>query len=163
MLLWLFLMFRDQWNSARDIFRKCPWKPIHRVYWVLCYPGYLICTQFWHYSKITFQCNFKCKTCLARYDHLCLICGKSSNTMAWPEKKSRSNTCMTFMAHKQKISSIVLFFVISCLKFVCYVRFAGNIKFCCGSDWQCIYGWKNRLIWKKTHVMCPRKTYANHG
>jgi len=39
---WLFLIFRDQWNSARVIFRKCPWKPIHKVYWVLYYPGYLM-------------------------------------------------------------------------------------------------------------------------
>jgi len=43
--------------------------------------GYYV-DNFGHYSKLTFQCNFKCKTCLAKYDHLYLICDKSSNTMA---------------------------------------------------------------------------------
>jgi len=31
-------------------------------------------SNFGHLTKATFQCNFKYKTYLARYDHRCLIC-----------------------------------------------------------------------------------------
>jgi len=38
-------------------------------------------------NKLTFPCNFKCKTCLARYNHRYLICEASSYTMTLYEKK----------------------------------------------------------------------------
>jgi len=42
---------------------------------------YLVCDKFVHLTTLTFQCDFKCKTCLAKYDHWSLICEESSHTM----------------------------------------------------------------------------------
>jgi len=37
--------------------------------------------NFGHLTTLTFQCNFKCKSYLVRYDHRNLICEESSYSM----------------------------------------------------------------------------------
>jgi len=50
---------------------------------VLYYPwqGYLMCSKFWNLTLLTFQCDFQCKMCLAKYDLGKLICEESSCTL----------------------------------------------------------------------------------
>ena len=38
-------------------------------------------TNFGHITILIFQCDFKCKTCLAKSDHRNLMCEESSYTM----------------------------------------------------------------------------------
>jgi len=48
---------------------------------------YLMCNTFWALTTFIFQCDFKCKTCLARYDHQYLMCEESCYTMLAMKKK----------------------------------------------------------------------------
>ena len=105
-------------------------------------------TSFGQLTKLTFQCNFKCKTYLARYDHRYLICKESSYTMTLYEKNG-SNTCMTFSTHKQKIPSKTSLFWCTLHK-VCMI-----CTFCCADTillrkWLTtgIWKWKYSLVWK---------------
>jgi len=86
-----------------------------RMYGYYTTQGYLMCRQ-----KLTFHCNFKCKICLARYDHQYLICEESSNTMTRSEKNG-SNTCMTFSTHKQKFPSKKAPFIGGTLTKICMI------------------------------------------
>ena len=58
--------------------------------------------NFGRLTKLTFRCNFNCKTYLARYDHRYLICEEPSYTMTFYGNKNECNACMTFSTHKQK-------------------------------------------------------------
>jgi len=50
--------------------------------WGITLPMVTLCvTNFVHLITLTFQCDFKCRTCLAKYDHRNLIREESSNTM----------------------------------------------------------------------------------
>jgi len=79
---WLFLIFRDKWNGASVILQKCPWKLIipTRVTWCV--------RNFVHFTNITFQWDFNCKMCLAKYDHRNLVCEESSYTMTPYDEKT---------------------------------------------------------------------------
>ena len=126
MLPWLLLIFRDKWNSARVIFKKCPWKLIYRVYGYYTTQWYLMCRQFWTLLKLTFQSNFKCKTCLARYDHLYLVFdefSKTSHVMSFPtwSKKTDLTRAWRFRLTNKKSPLKSHFLVVSVVKSVCCV------------------------------------------
>jgi len=50
--------------------------------------GYWYVANFAYLTNLAFQCDWNCKTCLAIYDHLYLICEESSHTMTWYEDKT---------------------------------------------------------------------------
>jgi len=54
-------------------------------------------TNFVHLDTLTFQCDFKFKTCLARYDHRNLIYEESSYTMTWYEVKTDLKRAWRFL------------------------------------------------------------------
>ena len=88
MFPWLFLIFRDKWNGARIILQKCPWKLIYRKLGTIVLPRVTWCVaNFLHLITLTFQCAFKCKTCLVKYDLGNVICEEPSYTMTWYERK----------------------------------------------------------------------------
>jgi len=79
--------FQRQMEWCQSYFTTMSLKAYAKDIWVLYYYGYLMCNNFGHLTKFIFQCNFKCKTYLARYHHQYLICEESSHTMTWYEKK----------------------------------------------------------------------------
>jgi len=58
--------FQRQMEWCRVISQKCPWKPIYRKY---MYDTTHVYLPFGHFTTSAFQCDFKWKACLARYDH----------------------------------------------------------------------------------------------
>jgi len=104
-----------------ELFHRNVAESVYVGYMVTVLPKVTWCVDnFGHLTKLTLQCNFKCKTCLARYDHQYLKCGESPNTMT---------SCVRFCTHKQKVP----FLVEPCIKFVWNVCFAAQVKFCCES------------------------------
>ena len=129
MLPWLFLIFRDKRNGARVILQKYP-ESIYignmstiqlMVTWCV--------TNFGPFTTLTFQYDFKCKTCLAKYDHWNLICEESSYTMTWYEEKTDLKCAWRFLRTNKKSH----FWGYS-TKFICYVCFTTQIRFWCKSD-----------------------------
>jgi len=45
-------------------------------------------TNFGYLTTLAFQCDFKCKTCLAKYDVGNIMCEESSYTMTWYEEET---------------------------------------------------------------------------
>jgi len=90
-------------------------------------------SNFGHLTKSTFQCKFKCKTYLARYDHRYLICKESSYTMTLYEKTDLT-PALRFLRKNKKSPIKSPFLVVPYIKFVWYVCFDAQIKFCCESD-----------------------------
>jgi len=71
--------------------------------WGITLPMVTLCvTNFVHLITLTFQCDFKCRTCLAKYDHRNLIREESSNTMTWYEKKTDRKTARRFLRTNKK-------------------------------------------------------------
>ena len=96
--------------------------------------------NFGHFTNLTFQCKFKFKSCLARYDHHYHICEESSNTMAWSENMDltfawrflRTNTNLLFDGALQKICMIFTF------------RCADTILL---QKWTTMDIWKSKIVW----------------
>jgi len=59
-------------------------------------------SNFGHITTLTFQCDFKCKTCLARYDHRYLICEESSYTITLYEEKTDLTRAWRFICTNKK-------------------------------------------------------------
>ena len=99
-LPWLFLIFRDGQFGARVILQKCPWTPMYRKYRYYTTQVSWFVGNLWHLAILTFQCDFKFKICLAKYDHRNLICEdvKSSFTsMTWFEEKTDLKRACRFL------------------------------------------------------------------
>jgi len=62
-----------------------------------------------------------------------VISDEFSDTMTWSEKTDLTRA-WRFRCTNKKSPLNILFLMVSCLKFVWYIRFAGKTKFCCESD-----------------------------
>jgi len=93
-----------------------PWKPIYGKHGITLPRVTWCAANFRHLTTLTFQCDLKCKTCLAKYDLRNLIHVKEYSytmTCVWRVflhhdlmwRKNGSKTRMTFSMHKQNILS----------------------------------------------------------
>jgi len=158
---WIFLIFRDKWNGVKVSLQKFPWKPtVYRKSGVIL-PGVSWCViNFVNLTTLTFQCDFKCKTCLANmtFDHRNLIREESSYTMTWYEEKNGSQTPMTFSKHKHKLPSKNFPFGGTVYKIcmLCMFRCADTIFLW---KWLKMDVGKSKAVGPEIKdVTCPRKT-----
>ena len=103
MLPWLYLSFRDQWNGARVISQKCPWKPIHRKNECYTTHGFRICRKFqasynpWlpdlYKIKNTLQTEFS--SFVENLEHQTTEIASCE----WPELRTTENNQLAFLRH----------------------------------------------------------------
>ena len=90
--------FQRQMEWCQIYFTKMSLNPIYRKHQYYTTQGYCCVANFGLLATLIFQCDNKCKTCLAKYDLGNLICEDSFYTMTWCEEKQKMP--MTFTTHK---------------------------------------------------------------
>jgi len=89
-------------------------------------------TNFWHHNTLAFQCNCKCKTCLAKYDLGNLRCEESSYTMTWYEEKKDLNRALSILrTNKNSLNNPLLGGTVHKIYMLCFL--AAQARFCCES------------------------------
>jgi len=89
---------------------------IYRIYGYYVTHGYWCVGNFGYVTKLTFQCNFKSKTCLARYDHRYLMCEASSYTMTLYERKTVLTHTWHFLRTNKKSPLKIPLLGVQCIK-----------------------------------------------
>jgi len=90
--------------TVPELFYKNGPESLYIENWGTMPPIFTWCvTNFGHLTALTFQCDFKCKTCLAKHEHRNLICEEPPNTMTWYEEKTDLTRGWRFL-HTNKIS-----------------------------------------------------------
>jgi len=78
-----------------------------------------MCDEFWALYYHAFQCDFKCKTCLIKYDHRNLICEESSYITTLYEEKTdlHAHDVSVYKQKSLKQNLKILFMAVQCINF----------------------------------------------
>ena len=152
---WVFLIFRDSGMVPKLLYKDVP-DSLYIENMGTTLPMVTWCvTNVGHLTALTFQCNFKCKTCLAKYDHRKLMCEQSSYTMTWYEEKTNLQRAWRFLStNKDSPIKKLLGGTVHKICMLCMFRCADTIWLW---KWLKMDVGKSKMVWSGNNG-CPRKT-----